>query len=131
MKVISTYCSAEKDKRIDLIPAYQRYTSERIACLKSEAKSQGTTFMILSGKFGLIHADHPLPNYNHLLRESQVEYQAKFVAVQIEENGITEIEFHSRTVEEDPQLVTYHNCIQMAAEIVKVPVTIVHRNFQE
>lgn len=87
--------------------------------------------MIFSGYFGLIHADQLIPDYDHLLRESQVEYHAKFVAVQIEENGVTEIEFHSRTIEEDAQLNNYHNCIQMAAEIAKVPFTIVHRNFQE
>ncbi len=131
MKILATYCSAEKDKRVDLLPAYQRYNSERILDVKAEAESQDLTFMIFSGYFGLIHADQPIPDYDHLLRESQVEYHAKFVAVQIEENGVTDIEFHSRTIEEDPQLNNYHNCIQMAAEIAKVPVTIVHRNFQE
>ena len=99
--------------------------------MKSEAESDGLTFMIFSGYFGLIHADQPLPDYDHLLRGSQVEYHAKFVAVQIEENGITEIEFISRTIEEDPQLSAYHRCIEMAAQIANVPVTIVHRKFQE
>lgn len=131
MKILATYCSAEKDKRIDLLPAYQRYKSERILEIKSEAESRGLTFMIFSGYFGLIHSDQPLPHYDHLLRESQIEYHAKFVADQIEENSVTEIEFISRTVEEDPQLANYHACIKMAAEIAKVPVSIVHRNFQE
>lgn len=131
MKILATYCSAEKDKRVDLLPAYQRYKSERILEIKSEAESRGLTFMIFSGYFGLIHFDQPLPNYDHLLRESQIDYHAKFVAVQIEENDITEIDFISRTVEEDPQLANYHACIKMAADIAKVPVTIVHRNFQE
>ena len=93
MKVLATYCSAEKDKRVDLLPAYQRYKSERISMLKSEAESQGLTFMIFSGYFGLIHSGQPIPDYDHLLRESQIEYHAKFVAVQIEENGITETSF--------------------------------------
>lgn len=85
--------------------------------------------MIFSGYFGLIHADQLLPDYDHLLRESQVEYHAKFVAVQIKENDITEIEFHSRTIEEDPQLAAYHKCLQMAAEIADAKLAMTFRRF--
>lgn len=131
MKILATYCSAKKNEQLDLLPAYKRYQSERIKLVMAKAEGQNVPFMIFSGEFGLIHFDQPLPYYDHLLRPDQVEHHAKFVAVQITENNITEIQFYSRSIEEDPNLQAYHDCMKMASDIAEIELRIIHDTFQE
>lgn len=131
MKILATYCSAKKDERLDLLPAYQRYKSRRIELILGKAQELDLPFMILSGQFGLIHFDQPLHYYDHLLRPYQVGSHAKTVAGQIIENEITEIEFHSRTIEEDPDIQAYYDCMRMACEIANIELQIIHDTFQE
>jgi hypothetical protein len=131
LKILATYCSKEKNESEELLPAHKRYQSKRIERLNAIASEKRMPFYILSGKFGLIKADHPIAYYDHLLIDSEVASHAKFVASQIIDNDITEIEFLSRTIEEDPQLASYHKCIQMTAEIANIHINIIHGTFQE
>jgi hypothetical protein len=131
LKILATYCSAQKDEQLDPLPAYQRYQSDRIKIVIAKAEDQNVSFMILSGKFGLIHFDQPLPYYDHLLKPFEVEEHANFVAMQITENGISEIEFYSRSIEEDPNLQAYHDCMKQACQLAKVSLNVIHDTFQE
>ena len=131
MKILATYCSAEKDERLDLLPAFQRYQSKRINLVMGKAQELGIPFMIISGQFGLIRFDHPLPYYDHLLRPDKVGDHAKFVAGHITKIKITEIEFYSRKIEHDPNLQAYHDCMRMACEIAQIELQIIHDTFQE
>jgi hypothetical protein len=124
LKILATYCSAQKDEQSGSLPAYQRYQSDRIKMVMARAEKQDFPFMILSGMFGLIEFDQPLPYYDHLLKPFEVEQHANFVAIQIKEFNVTEIEFYSRSLEEDPNLQAYHNCILTAGRMTGIQVSI-------
>ena len=72
MRVVCTYCSNTKDKLDGLPPAYQRYTSARIRNVDSIAQKAELHFCILSGEYGLLDRNQPIPWYDHLLVEAEV-----------------------------------------------------------
>ena len=77
MELFATYCSAEKDGAEGELPAIERYTSERIQGVAAAAKGAQAKFGILSGQFGLITGEHPLPYYDHLLQPEEVSTRAE------------------------------------------------------
>ena len=116
MLLYATYCSAEKDGSSALLPAIERYQSARISGVCSAAKMAGATFGILSGKYGLISADHPLPYYDHLLQEHQIEEMTKQVQVTLKNWNITEIHWFSVAFEMDPNVKRYQMVLDAAAK---------------
>jgi len=66
-----------------LLPAIERYISERIILVNQLAEKSGAEFKILSGKFGLLKADDKIPWYDHLLKMEEVEEMSKKVESQI------------------------------------------------
>ena len=72
MKILCTYYSASKDPDKGLIPAYKRYVSLRIIPVQELAEKEDAHFCILSGKFGLVDWNQPLPWYDHLLIREEV-----------------------------------------------------------
>jgi hypothetical protein len=54
-----TYCSAEKKYSDSSTPAIELYKSERIRNVYTKSKDDGAGFVILSGKYGLVEAQHP------------------------------------------------------------------------
>ena len=87
------------------------------------AQEKDFPFMILSGKFGLIEFDQPLPYYDHLLKPFEVLEHSNFVAVQIKEYNITEVEFYTRILEEDPNIQPYLDTISLACKLSKTKLT--------
>lgn len=71
-RVLVTYCSRRKSKEPGEIPAIQRYCSPRIAAAALRAQELGADFRILSGVFGILKAEDPLPYYDHLLAENEI-----------------------------------------------------------
>ena len=63
--------------------------------IENIAKEAGEEFYILSGKFGLLHAEHPIPYYDHEIKIEDTEKLAETVAQQIVECGITEIQYYA------------------------------------
>ncbi|MGH7600908.1 MAG: hypothetical protein ACREOI_31505, partial [bacterium] len=72
MTAFCTYCSALKSQAPGNIPAMQRYQSLRIRKVCQAAMELGLEFYILSGEFGLIPSQQPIPFYDHLLRPEEV-----------------------------------------------------------
>ena len=70
--LICTICSRDKDPAKGLLPAIRRYRSERIGRIYEKAKRAGAVFAILSGKFGLLPAEEPIPYYDKLLTEADI-----------------------------------------------------------
>ena len=89
MRIICTYCSASKDPDKGLVPAYKRYISARIVHVQEIAEREGVHFCILSGKFGLVDWNHPLPWYDHLLLAEEVPQLVDMVKHQLNEKGIS------------------------------------------
>ena len=115
MELFATYCSAEKDGAEGELPAIERYTSERINGVAAAAKSAEAKFGILSGEYGLIASDHPLPYYDHLLQPGEVAARAEAVALTLTEWGITRIRWFSVAFEMDPNVGRYRDVMAQAA----------------
>ena len=99
MKVICTYCSRDKNPAPGLMPALDRYLSERITNLAAQAADQGHTFRILSGKFGLVPPDVAIPCYDHLLLPGEVDQLSGQVAAALCEMGATQVQYHTAAPE--------------------------------
>lgn len=117
MKAFCTYCSAQKDTTLKMIPAIKRYKSQRIISVYSESLRQKHEFIILSGKFGLLYPNDEVPFYDHLLKHSEVEELAQIVDRQIKLMGLSEIVFFTRSPIQDKNVVCYIDCLEMACEI--------------
>ena len=115
MELFATYCSAEKNAAGGTLPAIERYDSDRIRGVAALAQSAGATFGILSGSFGLIRADHPLPYYDHLLQLDEVTPRAEEVASTLSLWGITRIRWFSVAFEMDPNVSRYRDVMTAAA----------------
>jgi hypothetical protein len=124
MKILCTYCSAEKQRVVGNFPAISRYISKRIDWVAKQAEKEDRPFFILSGKYGIIPATHPLPYYDHLLTQEEVSAHAKKVASQMREYSITRITFYTRSLQQDPNVAPYINCIMQAAENAKVDLVV-------
>ena len=61
MTTFVTYCSKEKRHSAASMPAIARSDRARIRTLYRAALSIGADFLILSGKFGLLKPDEPIP----------------------------------------------------------------------
>ncbi len=114
MKIICTYCSGEKCTDGGLIPAVRRYRSHRITDLARVAHEKGHRFMILSGEFGLIGPEEPLPWYDHLLQSDEVDILAGRVAAVLRLTGASEVEFHTAAPEKVPPIRPYQAVMSAA-----------------
>lgn len=94
--ITSTICSREKNPEQGLIPARNRYLSERINQVGKIALEANLEFLILSGEYGLISADKEIPYYDHLLINDEVDALTKIVSKQIDELKIGEIIFYAK-----------------------------------
>ena len=101
MKIICTYCSKTKREDGGFLPAIRRYQSGRILELGILADAKGVEFMILSGEYGLIDREYPLPFYDHLLQSWEVDKLSNRVATTLCMAGVREIEYHTA----DPDMV--------------------------
>lgn len=67
-----------------MIPAIERYTSPRIAKSREFAESISADFFILSGKFGLLSPSEPIPWYDQLMSEDDVDEMSQRISKQLE-----------------------------------------------
>jgi len=109
-----TYCSAAKREDPGLLPALERYLDRRIHDLAARATVAGMSFLILSGEYGLLRPDEPIPWYDHLLRADEVEALAARMAGQLEALGVTELVHHTVEAAIDPLIIPYRDAITLA-----------------
>jgi len=114
MRVFCTYCSASKDPAKGLVPAFKRYISPRIALVQELAEREGAHFCILSGKFGLVDWNQPLPWYDHLLLPEEVPQLVEMVIHQFAEKRISRVDYYTRSPQADPKIIPYANTIEKA-----------------
>jgi tetratricopeptide (TPR) repeat protein len=84
------------------------------------AEHEGVPFCILSGKFGLVDWNHPLPLYDHLLMAEEVPQLVEVVKKQIGNKGITQVDYYSRSPEVDARIIPYINTIENACASIGV-----------
>lgn len=118
--LLVTYCAADKDPDPAPLPAARRYRSTRIAAVAELAARQGAGFRILSGRFGLLAPETPVPWYDHLLCEAEVAGLARGVAARLREEAPDSVVFVTRTPAEDPQAAPYRACCEGACELAGI-----------
>jgi hypothetical protein len=116
-----TYCSAPKREDPGDLPAIQRYRSERIADVGRRAAESETSFAILSGSFGLVDPQEPLPWYDHLLQEDEIEGMVPGVAERLRSWAITEIVWFTVDPALDPFVGRYAAVLEGAAVLAAIP----------
>ena len=72
MRAVITTCTADKSDAPALIPAWRRYRGPRIDHALAMASRSDLPLLFLSGEYGVITADHPLPWYDHALQPHEV-----------------------------------------------------------
>ena len=107
MKTYVTYCSAEKNREPGEMPAIERYLDARIHDVAARAETEGVRFLILSGEYGLLRPEDPIPWYDHLLMPDEVDEIAEVIGVQLRSQGVGEVVFVTVNPAEDPQVRAY------------------------
>jgi len=129
MTAFCTYCSAEKISMKGLLPAIERYDSDRIRRIYSASLVCGVAFFILSGEYGLLKPGDPIPYYDHLLLAEEIETQVFKVNEQIKQHGITQIIFFTLPVAADEKLVPYHASLRLACQKASINLSFVEIPF--
>ncbi len=126
--IVSTICCRKKDPAPGLITASRRYLSDRIRSVLQLARKAGLEFVILSGRFGLIHPEEPIPYYDKLLREDEAEEMSGRVADLLRKEKVGKVIFLIPDPELDPHVRPYLNSMgkgarmaNAALEVITVP----------
>jgi len=113
--LVCTICCREKDRSEGVLPAIRRYKSKRIEAVAGLARDAGLPLAILSGKYGLIYADEPIPYYDKLMGEGDL---GEIIAANInflEKNNVGKVIFLCPDPAIDPHVQPYLRSIQAAA----------------
>jgi len=120
-----TYCSADKRTDPEPLPALERYLDDRIHALAAAAEAAGVAFLILSGEYGLLRPEAPIPWYDHLLQQEAVDSLAAKVSEQLTALGCTELTYYTVSEAADPKIVPYRNTITQACAIADTELMII------
>jgi len=126
-----TYCSSKKNTDSKLLPAIERYDSNRIRNRFEKAKSINVSFAILSGKFGLIHPQKKIPFYDYLLLDKHVKNHEELVSKQLHEMGITDLFYFTQSVKSEPNIIPYLDCIRLACATNGIVLKIVEEMYYD
>lgn len=116
MHVYCTSCSKEKSTKEGRIPAIQRYRDERINSVYHRSQMDNKGFRILSGKYGLLSPTDEIPWYDQVLLPHEVENMIDLIAIKLEAENISTIEFFIKDPNENPDWETYANAMIGACE---------------
>lgn len=131
MHTYCTYCSAEKHSVETSVPSMQLYNSARISSVFEAAKQKNKSFLILSGKYGVVEPNEAINYYDHLLSTSDVENHADLIAAQLMNKKVTSLEFYMNSVASDQNLQAYKDCISMACTKASIPLKIKVQDFPD
>ena len=120
-----TCCSAAKKPGDGLLPAAWRYDSRRLDAVLNLAVEHAVGFRILSGRFGLVAAGEPIPDYDHLLVAAEVAAHAGKVAAQLGEIAPRGVVYFTRDAAADPGAQPYRACCEEACRLADVPCRVV------
>ncbi len=124
MKLYATYCSKDKEATAGELPAIERYLSSRIRATHAAAGGVGAKFGILSGLYGLISPDQPIPDYDHLLQLCEMDDRVDQVEATLREWDIDEIHWYSVAFEMDANVGRYRMVMEQAAAKVGATVEV-------
>ena len=131
MHTFCTYCSAAKSLEEGDIPAIQRYLDPRIHNVHEAASTLGLDFYILSGEYGLIPPDEPIPWYDHLLQTGEVDELVERMAAQIRQHNIEGIVYFTNSTSSDRSLIPYRDAIVAACSRASCPYLVVEVKLED
>jgi len=111
---VCTYCAGPKREDEGLLPAVERYRSRRIRLLALRAAWERRPFLILSGEYGLLGPDEPIPWYDHLLLEAEVEAMVPPVVRQLQGLRLEALDYHTAPLMSEPRVKPYFDLISAA-----------------
>lgn len=125
MEILCSYCSAAKRLDEGPLPAIERYRSDRLRALWHRGIVDGTPLHILSGQFGLLAAEAPIPWYDHLLAAREIDAMAARVAQALRALGVTAVRYHTASPHEAPDIAPYLAVMRAACAAAEAQLTIV------
>lgn len=96
MQIFLTICCKEKDPSPGNLPAIKRYLSDRISNVYQASIKQNTPMRIMSGEFGLLRPEDPIPYYDHLLSFNEVSKLSLRVIEQLQRDAVSSITFYAQ-----------------------------------
>ena len=123
--VLVTYCSREKRQDEGLLPAWERYLSERVRAVFKRAEGIGARCLILSGEYGLIDAERPIPWYDRLLRPQDVEARVDLVTRQLGDHDVESVEYHTVHPDIVHEVRPYQDLLERACLQASIPLEFV------
>jgi hypothetical protein len=112
--LFATYCSADKRRDEGDLPASVRYVSARIEDTVRRGQTPNARAGILSGRYGLIAPEHPIPWYDHLLRTDEVDDMVPQVVDTLREWKIESVRWFTVDVTKDPDVAVYCHVMDRA-----------------
>ena len=122
MEYICTTCCKDKKEDEGLLPATQRYLSERIEFVCSESRKLNKPFIILSGKYGFIDSDFEIPWYDQKLEPEDVEDFVPHLVEQLCRKEVSEITFYGRPPT-TPGWKPYYDALEQSCNQLTIPIT--------
>ena len=120
-RIICSICSREKDTSDVLLPAHKRYRGDHVGKVERIALSQGLPFFILSGLYGMVPYEDPIPYYDFLLTEAKVSGLVEMLKIQLQQINPIEICFYTKR---KPTWVPYLEALQKATEVLGVSLSV-------
>jgi hypothetical protein len=94
VEYLCTSCSKEKRDAPGLMPAIDRYRSDRIHAVFRHSQETGVPMLILSGKYGLVAPETPIPYYDQPLLEEAIDRLLPRVVERLQRSGATVLRFY-------------------------------------
>ncbi len=111
VEYICTTCCKRKRRDPAPLPARDRYLSRRIRYV--HALAGGRPFVILSGAYGLLAPEDPIPWYDVPLTPAGVAALVPRVAAQLTRRGASRVAFYARPAT-TPGWAPYHDVLAQA-----------------
>ncbi len=121
MEYLCTTCCKAKREDDKLLPATQRYISERIEFVSDDSKRLKKPFIILSGKYGLIDSDLKIPWYDQKLEPENVADMVPILINQLAEKGVSKIIFYGKSPT-TPGWKPYYDTLEQACDQLGIPI---------
>ncbi|QQS30533.1 MAG: hypothetical protein IPM47_06255 [Sphingobacteriales bacterium] len=116
-----TPCCKEKTTDLGLIPAILRYTDPRISEIYSLSLSKPASFGILSGKYGLIFAEEPIPWYDEVLTLETWRPLTATIKKQLKQFQASEVLYFAKNHHLHQSWEPYYLAIQISCQALNLP----------
>jgi hypothetical protein len=121
MEYVCTICCKEKREDNELLPATDRYISERIGFVSRESRRLDKPFLILSGKYGFIDSDFEIPWYDKKLEAEDVAGMVPILTKQLLEKRVSTIIFYGKP-RTTPSWKPYYDALEQSCHQANVAI---------